>query len=110
MRTYPAGMRIDSSNFNPVIFWAFGIQMVALNYQTEGIYSLGVLHTHIFIVSWMYFMQSWTFTAITGELQLQIFVASNCHLQYKPAHCSEKFTFADANYAKNCFAATVLTV
>lgn len=34
MRTYPAGMRIDSSNFNPVIFWAFGIQSVALNYQT----------------------------------------------------------------------------
>ncbi|KAK7110047.1 hypothetical protein V1264_013981 [Littorina saxatilis] len=37
MRTYPAGMRIDSSNFNPVIFWAFGIQMVALNYQTEDV-------------------------------------------------------------------------
>ncbi|XP_074028891.1 1-phosphatidylinositol 4,5-bisphosphate phosphodiesterase epsilon-1 isoform X2 [Leptinotarsa decemlineata] len=35
MRTYPAGMRIDSSNFNPVIFWSFGIQMSALNYQTE---------------------------------------------------------------------------
>ncbi len=35
LRTYPAGMRIDSSNFNPVIFWSFGIQMVALNYQTE---------------------------------------------------------------------------
>ena len=35
MRTYPAGMRIDSSNFNPVMFWSFGIQMVALNYQTE---------------------------------------------------------------------------
>ncbi|OTF70887.1 hypothetical protein BLA29_004521, partial [Euroglyphus maynei] len=34
MRTYPTGMRIDSSNFNPVIFWAFGIQNVALNYQT----------------------------------------------------------------------------
>lgn len=28
-------MRIDSTNFNPVIFWAFGIQMVALNYQTD---------------------------------------------------------------------------
>lgn len=38
MRTYPAGMRIDSSNFNPVIFWAFGMQMAALNYQTEDIY------------------------------------------------------------------------
>lgn len=37
MRTYPAGMRIDSSNFNPVIFWSFGIQMAALNYQTEDI-------------------------------------------------------------------------
>ncbi|KAL1122754.1 hypothetical protein AAG570_003081, partial [Ranatra chinensis] len=35
VRTYPAAMRIDSSNFNPVMFWAFGIQMVALNYQTE---------------------------------------------------------------------------
>ena len=34
MRTYPAGMRIDSSNFNPIIFWAFGIQSVAMNYQT----------------------------------------------------------------------------
>ncbi|XP_053407871.1 uncharacterized protein LOC123546334 isoform X3 [Mercenaria mercenaria] len=35
MRSYPAAMRIDSSNFNPVLFWAFGIQMIALNYQTE---------------------------------------------------------------------------
>uniref|UniRef100_A0A8D9BY52 Phosphoinositide phospholipase C n=2 Tax=Cacopsylla melanoneura TaxID=428564 RepID=A0A8D9BY52_9HEMI len=35
VRTYPAGMRIDSSNFNPVTFWAYGIQMVALNYQTD---------------------------------------------------------------------------
>uniref|UniRef100_A0A0L8ICG3 Phosphoinositide phospholipase C n=2 Tax=Octopus bimaculoides TaxID=37653 RepID=A0A0L8ICG3_OCTBM len=35
MRTYPAGVRIDSSNFNPMQFWIFGIQMVALNYQTE---------------------------------------------------------------------------
>ncbi|XP_060525896.1 1-phosphatidylinositol 4,5-bisphosphate phosphodiesterase epsilon-1-like isoform X2 [Cylas formicarius] len=35
MRTYPAPMRIDSSNFNPVIFWSFGIQMSALNYQTD---------------------------------------------------------------------------
>ena len=35
IRAYPAGMRIDSSNFNPLIFWSFGFQMVALNYQTE---------------------------------------------------------------------------
>ncbi|KAI4457574.1 phosphoinositide-specific phospholipase c family protein [Holotrichia oblita] len=37
MRTYPAGMRIDSSNFNPVIFWSFGIQMERLNYQTDDL-------------------------------------------------------------------------
>ncbi|KAF2901192.1 hypothetical protein ILUMI_04995 [Ignelater luminosus] len=37
MRTYPAGMRIDSSNFNPVIFWSFGLQMSALNYQTDDL-------------------------------------------------------------------------
>jgi len=36
MRTYPAGMRIDSSNFNPIPMWACGIQLAALNYQTEG--------------------------------------------------------------------------
>jgi phosphatidylinositol phospholipase C, epsilon len=37
IRTYPAGLRIDSSNFNPVFFWSFGTQMVALNYQTEDL-------------------------------------------------------------------------
>lgn len=35
MRSYPAPMRIDSSNFPPVMYWAFGIQMIAFNYQTE---------------------------------------------------------------------------
>ncbi|XP_030842228.1 1-phosphatidylinositol 4,5-bisphosphate phosphodiesterase epsilon-1 [Strongylocentrotus purpuratus] len=35
MRTYPAGMRIDSSNYNPFIYWSFGVQLVALNYQTD---------------------------------------------------------------------------
>uniref|UniRef100_A0A158Q7B3 Phosphoinositide phospholipase C n=1 Tax=Elaeophora elaphi TaxID=1147741 RepID=A0A158Q7B3_9BILA len=34
VRTYPGGMRIDSSNFNPIQYWAFGLQMVALNFQT----------------------------------------------------------------------------
>ncbi|XP_076030317.1 1-phosphatidylinositol 4,5-bisphosphate phosphodiesterase epsilon-1-like isoform X2 [Oratosquilla oratoria] len=38
MRTYPAAMRIDSSNFNPLFFWAFGTQMAALNYQTDDTY------------------------------------------------------------------------
>ncbi|KAL7577087.1 hypothetical protein ACA910_019694 [Epithemia clementina (nom. ined.)] len=34
-RTYPAGSRVDSSNYNPILAWALGCQMVALNFQTE---------------------------------------------------------------------------
>jgi hypothetical protein len=35
-RIYPAGFRIDSSNYNPVPSWNVGSQIVALNYQTSG--------------------------------------------------------------------------
>lgn len=34
MRIYPHGMRFDSSNFDPVIFWRAGVQVVALNWQS----------------------------------------------------------------------------
>jgi len=34
-RTYPSGKRIDSSNYNPIIGWNMGCQLVALNYQTS---------------------------------------------------------------------------
>ncbi|KAF4472701.1 phospholipase C [Fusarium albosuccineum] len=34
MRTYPHGMRVDSSNYHPVLFWRAGVQMVALNWQS----------------------------------------------------------------------------
>ena len=34
-RTYPAGIRVDSSNYNPVLAWAMGSQLVALNFQTH---------------------------------------------------------------------------
>lgn len=33
-RVYPKGQRIDSSNYNPMLMWNSGSQMVALNYQT----------------------------------------------------------------------------
>ncbi|XP_061636930.1 1-phosphatidylinositol 4,5-bisphosphate phosphodiesterase eta-1 isoform X2 [Phyllopteryx taeniolatus] len=35
-RIYPSAYRIDSSNFNPQLYWNIGCQLVALNYQTEG--------------------------------------------------------------------------
>merc|ERR1712226_98331 len=34
-RTYPAGSRLDSSNYNPLLGWSSGCQLVALNFQTE---------------------------------------------------------------------------
>ncbi len=34
-RIYPAGIRIDSSNYDPVPSWCVGSQIVALNYQTS---------------------------------------------------------------------------
>lgn len=36
LRTYPAATRIDSSNPHPLLFWLHGVQLVALNYQTDG--------------------------------------------------------------------------
>lgn len=35
-RSYPKGTRIDSSNFDPFPSWNAGVQLVALNYQSEG--------------------------------------------------------------------------
>lgn len=35
MRVYPGSLRVGSSNFDPVYFWNFGCQMVALNHQTK---------------------------------------------------------------------------
>lgn len=34
-RTYPAGTRLDSSNYNPVLAWSMGCQIVALNFQAS---------------------------------------------------------------------------
>jgi len=35
-RIYPHGLRIDSSNYDPVAMWNCGCQLTALNYQTPG--------------------------------------------------------------------------
>eukprot|EP00638_Chattonella_subsalsa_P003095 CAMPEP_0117747884 /NCGR_PEP_ID=MMETSP0947-20121206/8760_1 /TAXON_ID=44440 /ORGANISM="Chattonella subsalsa, Strain CCMP2191" /LENGTH=812 /DNA_ID=CAMNT_0005565389 /DNA_START=228 /DNA_END=2666 /DNA_ORIENTATION=+ len=36
-RIYPAGRRVDSSNYDPVPHWNVGSQIVALNYQTASL-------------------------------------------------------------------------
>ncbi len=32
-RVYPKGTRFDSSNYDPILYWYAGVQMLALNYQ-----------------------------------------------------------------------------
>jgi len=34
-RIYPSGTRLDSSNFNPLVPWSMGCQLVSLNFQTK---------------------------------------------------------------------------
>ena len=41
VRTYPKGVRFDSSNYDPVRMWNCGIQLVALNFQTPGAWGGG---------------------------------------------------------------------
>ncbi|CAG5094933.1 Oidioi.mRNA.OKI2018_I69.XSR.g13951.t1.cds [Oikopleura dioica] len=36
VRIYPNGSRIQSTNYDPLPFWAHGCQVVALNYQYDG--------------------------------------------------------------------------
>ncbi|XP_028784580.1 phosphoinositide phospholipase C 2 [Neltuma alba] len=38
LRIYPKGTRLDSSNYNPMIGWTHGAQMVAFNMQGHGKY------------------------------------------------------------------------
>ena len=39
MRVYPGLTRVTSNNFDPIVFWKKGVQMVALNWQKYGIRS-----------------------------------------------------------------------
>ena len=34
VRIYPSGTRVNSSNYDPVLYWKSGCQLVALNFQT----------------------------------------------------------------------------
>ncbi|CAN6469817.1 unnamed protein product [Victoria cruziana] len=43
LRVYPKGIRVDSSNYNPLIGWMYGAQLVALNMQGYG-RSLWIMH------------------------------------------------------------------
>ncbi|XVE99760.1 hypothetical protein REPUB_Repub03eG0228800 [Reevesia pubescens] len=43
LRVYPKGIRFDSSNYNPLIGWTHGAQMVAFNMQGHG-RSLWLMH------------------------------------------------------------------
>jgi phosphatidylinositol phospholipase C delta len=39
VRIYPKGLRVNSSNYLPHLYWAAGAQLVAINWQTFGMVS-----------------------------------------------------------------------
>ncbi|KIK61621.1 hypothetical protein GYMLUDRAFT_42638 [Collybiopsis luxurians FD-317 M1] len=43
VRVYPKGTRVDSSNYEPHLYWAAGAQVVAINWQT---FDLGFMMNH----------------------------------------------------------------
>jgi hypothetical protein len=48
-RVYPKGLRIDSSNYDPMPMWAAGCQFVALNYQVRlSIFLVCLTHNDFF--------------------------------------------------------------
>ena len=55
VRTYPKGLRLNSTNYEPHRFWAAGAQLVAINWQTFGVYSFfggaGLLISCIFLMT-----------------------------------------------------------
>ena len=69
VRTYPAGVRIESSNYDPIPLWNHGVHMVALNIQTPGRYSYlysNILFTdayssHIKVVFYCVFLDNFLF-------------------------------------------------
>ena len=52
VRTYPKGSRVDSSNYNPLVMWNAGLQMVAINFQKPGI----IYFTDV-VFRWHFFMK-----------------------------------------------------
>ena len=50
MRVYPKGIRFDSSNYNPLIAWTHGAQMVAFNMQVRILVTARFLQPTVFII------------------------------------------------------------
>lgn len=48
VRTYPKGTRVSSTNYEPHRFWAAGMQLVAMNWQTFGVFILFLFITSFF--------------------------------------------------------------
>jgi hypothetical protein len=42
LRVYPSVVHVTSSNYDPMPFWVAGAQLVALNFQTDGILKLTI--------------------------------------------------------------------
>jgi phosphatidylinositol phospholipase C delta len=51
VRIYPKGIRVNSTNYEPHRYWAAGAQVVAINWQTFGMYLIvlsSIFESHLF--------------------------------------------------------------
>ncbi|TSK14528.1 1-phosphatidylinositol 4,5-bisphosphate phosphodiesterase epsilon-1 [Bagarius yarrelli] len=85
LRTYPAATRIDSANPNPLCFWLHGIQLVALNYQTDDLPMQ--LNAALFeVVSGQNVCPGNSSGSPCVELEVLGLPADACHFRTKPIH------------------------
>ena len=119
-RIYPAATRINSANFSPGQFWMHGCQMVALNYQSNGMQQMPVTcartHTHTHIHTWTH-THTHTHTQHTHThtvmlLCVPVFVVLRlCYAAQHGAVSAEQqqwlHTKANCEYSKECNAVDV---
>jgi phosphatidylinositol phospholipase C delta len=59
VRTYPKGLRVNSSNYAPHRYWAAGAQVVAINWQTFG--ACVHIYSCIFLLRMIAIYRSWIY-------------------------------------------------
>ncbi|KAI5949375.1 PLC1 [Candida jiufengensis] len=86
VRVYPSKMRLKSTNFNPIIYWEHGVQMVATNWQT---YDLGQQLNEAMFEG----VNKNGYVLKPPELRKPIIKSSKFYKLLKPEHDKIKFNF-----------------
>ena len=93
LRIYPKGTRITSSNYNPLLAWMHGAQMVAFNMQVH--FPPLRKGNKSSIINWHLQLENLT-TPMTGTWKITLADARDVQSQWRMWVCEETwFSFAD---------------